>query len=256
MKPKFWISIFGILVLSSCRTVPLRIAEVKTEKNTFITSELKDDGAIDKVVAPYKAKLESKMNSKISHTKVELNKTGDNSNLGNLLADYTFEGAEAWAKSNGIPGVDAAVINIGGIRSIISAGDITTRNVYEVMPFENEVVIMKMKGSDVQGLFDYYAHTQKNNPVSHLYIETDQGAISKQLINGEPLKPEKIYYIATSDYLALGGDNMKYFAKGELISTGIKMRDLFLEKFKENPEITAPDDVRLIFNNRKLEKNE
>ncbi len=43
----------------------------------------------------------------------------------------------------------------------------------------------------------------------------------------------KVYYIATSDYLALGGDNMKFFSKGELISTGIKLRDLFLEYFQE-----------------------
>ncbi len=52
--------------------------------------------------------------------------------------------------------VDAAVINIGGIRSTIGAGDILTKHVFEVMPFENEVVIVKMKGSDLRGLFQYY----------------------------------------------------------------------------------------------------
>ena len=255
MRPQFWIGILGMLALMSCKTA-FQVADVKTEKNISITNDLKEDAAFNKVIAPYKAELETKMNTKISHTKVELNKKGDNSNLGNLLADYTFEGAETWAKNNGLRGVDAAVINIGGIRSTIGAGDITTKSIYEVMPFENEVVIIKMKGKDVQGLFDYYATNQKNNPVSHLLIETDQGVISKQLINGEALKPEKDYYIATSDYLALGGDNMKYFAKGEMIATGIKMRDLFIEKFKENPEVNIPDDVRLIFNNKKLENNE
>ncbi len=47
--------------------------------------------------------IEGKMNTKISHTNTELNKTGDNSNLGNLLADYTFQGADDWAKKNNIP---------------------------------------------------------------------------------------------------------------------------------------------------------
>ncbi len=255
MKLKFWIGILVALALGSCKTV-LQVSNVTTEKNTAITGELKEDETFNTVIAPYKAELESKMNTKISHTKVELNKRGNNSNLGNLLADYTFEGAEEWAKKNGIPGIDAAVINIGGIRSIIGAGDITTKQIFEVMPFENEVVIIKMKGKEVQGLFDYYAHNQKNNPVSRLLIETDQGAISKQLINGEALNPEKTYYIATSDYLALGGDNMKFFSKGETIATGIKMRDLFIEKFKSQPEIIAPDDVRLIFKNQKPESNE
>ena len=40
---------------------------------------------------------------------------------------------------------------------------------------------------------------------------------------------------------------MYFFKKGEMISTGIKLRDLFLEKFKENPEIKAPTDIRLTF---------
>ena len=47
------------------------------------------------------------------------------------------------------------------------------------------------------------------------------------------------------------GDNMSFFGKGEMISTGIKLRDLFLEKFKANPEIVAPKDVRLLFKNKK-----
>ncbi|OPG99396.1 bifunctional NAD pyrophosphatase/5'-nucleotidase, partial [Chryseobacterium mucoviscidosis] len=91
-------------------------------------------------------------------------------------------------------------------------GDILLKSVFEVMPFENEVIIVKMKGSDLQGLFDYYAEHQVNNPVSHLYIETNNGQLTKTLINGKTVNPEQDYYIATSDYLALGGDNMKFFS--------------------------------------------
>jgi len=246
---------FGIigLLLVGCKT-PLNIADIHTEKNIYITDHLQEDKAIDDVIQPYKHELEGKMNAIISHTNVELSKSGDNSNLGNLLADYTFEGADEWAKKNNISPIDAAVINIGGIRTIIAKGDILTKQIYEVMPFENEIVIIKMNGKDVEGLFDYYLKTQKNNPVSHLLIETENESLSRKLINGKTIDPNKTYYIATSDYLALGGDNMFFFSKGEMISTGIKMRDLFLEKFKQNPEISSPDDVRLIFKNKKLEE--
>jgi 2',3'-cyclic-nucleotide 2'-phosphodiesterase (5'-nucleotidase family) len=187
------------------------------------------------------------MNTKISHTSVELNKKGDNSNLGNLLADFTYDGAVVWAKNNNIPSVDAAVINIGGIRSTIGAGDILTKHVFEVMPFENEVVIVQMKGSDLDGLFKYYLDSQKNNPVSHVYIETESGKVKNALINGEKVNPEKTYYIATSDYLAMGGDYMSFFTKGEMISTGIRLRDLFIEYFKKNPEVKPSADIRLHF---------
>ncbi|AZI66444.1 bifunctional NAD pyrophosphatase/5'-nucleotidase [Kaistella daneshvariae] len=251
MKSKFLLAGFVAITLISCRA-PLAVAKVDVQKNISIAENLPEDQTFKKTIEPYKMELEGKMNTKLSHTAVDLTKSGDNSNLGNLLADYTFEGADVWAKNNGIPGgIDGAVINIGGIRTTIAKGDIVTRQIYEVMPFENEVMIMKMKGSDLQGLFDYYLKTQKNNPVSHITIETDGDKILKQLINGKEVDPAKTYYIATSDYLALGGDNMEYFKKGEMIPTGIKLRDLFLEKFKANPEVTVPTDVRLNFKNKK-----
>lgn len=255
MKSKIFLVVLSSFALLSC-TAKLGVAKVHTDNNHIISSELKDDPAFDLVIAPYKKQLAATMNAVISHSKVDLTKSGDNSNLGNLLADYTFEGASEWAKKNKKPAVDAAVINIGGIRSTIGKGDILLRHVYEVMPFENEVMIVKFKGSDLQGLFDYYAATQKNNPVSHLFIETDAGKISKESINGGKIDPEKDYYIATSDYLAFGGDNMNFFKKGVMIPTGIKLRDLFIEKFKENPEVSAPDDVRVSFKNKKVEGNE
>ncbi|HBR11149.1 MAG TPA: bifunctional NAD pyrophosphatase/5'-nucleotidase [Chryseobacterium sp.] len=253
MKNK--ISGFGLIavLMMGCKA-PLNLASVHTEKNIYITDSLADDEAMDAIIQPYKHELEGKMNTKISHTDAELNKSGDNNNLGSLLADYTFEGADEWAKKNNQPPVDAAVINIGGIRTIIPKGDILTKQIYEVMPFENEIVIVKLHGKDVEGLFDYYLATQKNNPVSHLIIETDNQSVSKKLINGKPVDYNKDYYIATSDYLAMGGDNMAFFGKGKLIATGIKMRDLFIEKFKQNPNISAPDDIRLIFKNKKVEE--
>lgn len=252
MKNKFLLLGIALAVLSACKTAsPLQVADVQTRENISINNELKNDEEFVKVIEPYKQKLDKEMNQKISHTDTELTKQGDNSNLGNLLADYTFDGADQWAKTNLNTNVDAALINIGGIRTTIGKGDILLKSVFEVMPFENEVIIVKMKGSDLQGLFDYYAKTQVNNPVSHLYIETDNGKLTKTLINGNAVNPAQDYYIATSDYLALGGDNMKFFAKGEAIPTGIKLRDLFIEYFKKTPEVKANTDIRLNFTGKK-----
>ncbi|SIQ86463.1 5'-nucleotidase, C-terminal domain [Chryseobacterium sp. RU37D] len=252
MKNKFLLIGITLAALSACKTVsPLQVANVETRKNISINNELKNDEEFLKVIEPYKQKLDKEMNQKISHTNSDLTKQGDNSNLGNLLADYTFDGADEWAKKNLQKSVDAALINIGGIRTTIGKGDILLKSVFEVMPFENEVIIIKMKGTDLQGLFDYYAKTQVNNPVSHLYIETKNRQLTKTLINGKEVNPNQDYYIATSDYLALGGDNMKFFAKGEFIPTGIKLRDLFISYFKKNPEVVANTDVRLNFIGKK-----
>ncbi|MGC5746619.1 5'-nucleotidase C-terminal domain-containing protein [Chryseobacterium sp. NFX27] len=252
MKNKFLLLGIALAALTACKTAStLQLAQVQPQKNISINNELKNDEEFVKVIEPYKQKLDKEMNQKISHTSVDLTKQGDNSNLGNLLADYTFEGADAWTKKNLNKNVDAALINIGGIRTTIGKGDILLKSVFEVMPFENEVIIVKMKGSDLQGLFDYYAKTQVNNPVSHLYIETNNGQLTQSLINGKPVNSDQDYYIATSDYLALGGDNMKFFSKGESISTGIRLRDLFIEYFKKTSEVVPNTDVRLNFTGKK-----
>ncbi|UZT97201.1 5'-nucleotidase [Chryseobacterium fluminis] len=252
MKNKFLLLGIALAALSACKTAsPLQVAYVQAQENISINNELRNDEEFVKFIEPYKQKLDREMNQKISHTSTDLTKQGDNSNLGNLLADYTFDGADEWAKKNLQKNVDAALINIGGIRTTIGKGDILLKNVFEVMPFENEIVIVKMKGTDLQGLFDYYAKTQVNNPVSHLYIETNNGLSAKSLINGKAVNPNQEYYIATSDYLALGGDNMKFFAKGESIPTGLKMRDLFIDYFKKNPEVNASTEVRLNFIGKK-----
>ncbi|WP_090000287.1 5'-nucleotidase C-terminal domain-containing protein [Chryseobacterium taichungense] len=252
MKNKFLLLGIALTALSACKTAsPLQVADVQTQKNISINNELKNDEEFVKVIEPYKQKLDKEMNQKISHTNVDLTKQGDNSNLGNLLADYTFDGADTWAKTNLKKEVDAALINIEGIRTTIGKGDILLNSVFEVMPFENEIIIVKMKGTDLQGLFDYYAKTQVNNPVSHLYIEINNGHVTKALINGKTINPDQEYYIATSDYLALGGDNMKFFLKGEMIHTGIKMRDLFIDYFKRSPEVNPSTDIRLNFIGKK-----
>lgn len=229
----------------SCKT-PLYLMDVQVNENINITSQYSEDPKMVTTILPYKSVMEEKMNTKLSYTPVELTKLGVNSNLGALLADFTYEGAREWSNKNGKKPVDAAVINIGGIRSNMNQGDILLKHVFEVMPFENEIVIVKMDARAVQELFDYYKG-KKSNPVSRLFIETDGDTILKALINGQVLDENKTYYIATSDYLALGGDNMRFFKKGEMIQTGIKLRDLFVEKFKQKPQVVAPTDIRLIF---------
>ncbi len=251
MQNKLLLLGIALVSLTACKTTSSQLVHVETQKNISINNELKSDEELAKFIEPYTLKLNKEMNQKISHTQVDLTKEGDNSNLGNLLADYTFDGADKWAKTNLGRTIDAALINIGGIRTTIGKGDILLKNVYEVMPFENEVIIVKFKGSDLMGLFEYYAKYQKNNPVSHLYIETNQGSVSKALINGKTINPYQDYYVATSDYLALGGDNMKFFSKGEMIPTGIKLRDLFIEYFKNNTDINPNEEIRLHFIDKK-----
>jgi possible 5'nucleotidase/UDP-sugar hydrolase len=246
MRIKYYLlgGIFSVLM--ACHP-NMNLVDVKTQENIVIGQEIEDKKEFVKLIAPYKEKLDDRMNQKISHTMIELNRMGDNSNLGALLSDYLLEGANDWAVKNKMPKVDAAILNIGGIRNNISEGDILVRNIFEVMPFENEMVIVKMKGEDIQGIFDYYEKHQKNNPVAQLNIIVKDGKLVEGLINGERPQIGKTYYIATSDYLAMGGDSMYFFEKGETIKTDVILRNLFLEYFRKNPEVKVKNDIRLKF---------
>lgn len=246
MRIKYYLlgGIFSVLM--ACHP-NMNLVDVKTQENIVIGQEIEDKKEFVKLIAPYKEKLDDRMNQKISHTMIELNRMGDNSNLGALLSDYLLEGANDWAVKNKMPKVDAAILNIGGIRNNISEGDILVRNIFEVMPFENEMVIVKMKGEDIQGIFDYYEKHQKNNPVAQLNIIVKDGKLVEGLINGEHPQIGKTYYIATSDYLAMGGDSMYFFEKGETIKTDVILRNLFLEYFRKNPEVKVKNDIRLKF---------
>lgn len=64
----------------------------------MIDNQVSEDAKIKAFIEPYKNEMDAKMNTKISHTSVDLTKDGDNSNLGNLLADFTYEGALDWQK--------------------------------------------------------------------------------------------------------------------------------------------------------------
>lgn len=246
MNRRFFIPVLLLLAVSSCQA-PLALQSVETSKNQEITPELPEDPKILQTIAPYKSTMDREMNTKISYAPRELSKVGDNSPLGGLLADYTLESAQKWGKQNGFPEVEAAVINIGGIRTSIGKGDVLLRHIYEVMPFENELVLVQMKGTDLGALFAYYLKTRKNNPVAGLYIKTKGEGIEKALIQGKEIDPDKTYTIATSDYLALGGDEMSFFSLGKMVSTGLKLRDLYIEKIRSEKELIGPTDLRLEF---------
>ena len=247
MNMKYIFSGIVLAVFSACNPV-MKLSQAEPQKNQLINGEIAQKKELVSVITPYKKELENKMNQKISHTEVELNRKGDNSSLGQLLADFVLEAANDWGAKNSIPAVNAAILNVGGIRNDISKGDILLRNIFEVMPFENQLVIVKMKGEDIQGVFDYYEKQKRNNPVAGFTIVVENGKLKQGLINGEKPKAGQYYYIATSDYLAYGGDYMKFFLKGEqLILTEMTLRDLFIEKFKQNPEIKIKQEQRLQF---------
>ena len=132
--------------------------------------------------------------------------------------------------------VDFALQNGGGVRTDIADGTILKGTVYEVLPFDNSVAVVELKGSTLKELFDYTPETvthgampQVSKGVSFV-IDTKSGTASDIMINGAPLDVSKNYRIATNSYLAAGGDGYAMFNdKVDYYDTSLMQRDAFIE---------------------------
>lgn len=205
------------------------------------------------LIEPYRSKLEVEMSQVIGTSDVEMMKMKDvpESQLGNFVADLVLEFSRTIDATT-----DCSVMNNGGLRNSLPKGNITVGNVYELMPFDNEIVIVEIKGEDVEPLFPMIAE-RGGVPVAgmRMVIEKINGKnFPKEVeIRGEKFSKEKTYKISTSDYLAGGGDQMTFWVKGSIRSTGKKIRDAIIEfiRFKtDRTEHLNPTlDKRIIFFN-------
>ena len=125
--------------------------------------------------------------------------------------------------------VDLAVVNMGSLRMTLPKGNITVGNIFQLMPFENELVILRLKGSEVKKLLDIFA-LEGGQGVAGVRMEIKDGQAANCLIQGMPIEMNKLYSIATNDFLAGGNDRMIPLASPEKrMDTALKIRNILME---------------------------
>ena len=226
------IKIFILLILSSCSND----YSITSSKHEVIEVKYSVDSNIIKIISPYKNKLDKEMNEVICYTKNDLIKGQPESTLGNFICDLSLE------KTNGEANI--CVFNNGGLRDIISKGDITTRDIYKVMPFENELVILELNNSEYYNLLQYITE-RGGEPFGGTEIIEKKDTIISDLNNKDKIR------VLTSDYLANGGDNMSFFINKTHEKLGIKLRDAIIEHCKNIDSLDVKFDNRYIIENDK-----
>lgn len=187
------------------------------------------DSSIIAEISPYKIRLDSAMDEVLAISAEPLEKGQPESKLGNFVADLCLlEVNERNAKQSGEQ-ADFCVLNNGGLRSSLPSGSITLGNVFELMPFENELVVLELNGSSTAKLLLYIS--QKGGvPVSNLKMKILEKLPTDIYINGNSFDSTKTYRVVTSDYLATGGDAMNMFTESiKSEATGLKVRDAIVE---------------------------
>ncbi len=218
-----------LLLFAACHS-SLQVKE-QTQKNVKLKADslLKEDAAIVKMIAPYKVKLDSQMNNRIMIASADLKKETPEGALGNMVCDVLMR----YAKANKVT-VDFCVLNNGGLRiPVIYKGDITVRTIYELMPFDNNLVVLKLSGQKCLELFATIAQFD-GVPVAGLRLQIEENQATQVTVNGVVFDPSKDYYVLTSDYLASGGDKAEALKNPiEYKDLQIKLRDALILQMKE-----------------------
>jgi 2',3'-cyclic-nucleotide 2'-phosphodiesterase (5'-nucleotidase family) len=243
----FYLLLFGTL---SCKPTKGELAINASYTSIQLETE---DPKLNKLIAPYKATVDSEMNKVIGYSEIAMPKIKDQPEtvLGNFVADLVFEFAKTIDAQT-----DLCVLNNGGLRSSLPQGNITVRNVFELMPFDNEIVIVTLDGKNVKELFTYIAE-RKGVPVSGIVMKLEKMngnvVLNQVKIGLNDFSENNTYKIATSDYLSGGGDNMTFLGKGSIQTTSKKIRDAIIDyirlKTAENKKLKPVLDNRISYIN-------
>lgn len=177
---------------------------------------------IQAIYERYTPQLRAEMGAVVGYTTQEMRSYGPESPLSNFAADALFSIAR---RKYGDDGVDFAFTNFGGLRSPFPKGNVTLYDVFSTFPFENALVIVSLKGSHVRQLFEAFAKARPE-AVSNVRFAIADRQIASLTINGAPLDENRIYKIATIDFLLSGGDKVTALKDNEHVEfTGITIRD-------------------------------
>lgn len=189
--------------------------------------DLKDDSLTNAKILVYKRSLDTQMKEVIAVCDCTLTKNGMESTLANfvmLAIEHFCEENYPHLKNKIIP-----MVNRGGLRTNLNKGEIRIESIYELMPFDNEIVFLTISSTKFKESLDVFCENGKlfNSHISFNIIEKKPFNI---LIYNEKFDDKNQYLIATTDYLANGGDNSAFFENPILSqSTGIKLRDAIIE---------------------------
>lgn len=201
-----------------------------------------EDPAIVAIIAPYHDKVTAQMTEVLGTAPQPLTKNPGENQLSNFVADLQRTRASAELKQP----IALGVMTNGGLRAGFAAGPVTLGSVFELMPFENELVVLDAPGPVVQQLFDYAAHI-KMAISGATYTVTFDGMPKDIRIGGQPfdVNDARTYPIAISDYLATGGDNLAFFKALTPRHTNVLLRTAIADHVRALTKAGQPVTARI-----------
>jgi len=200
---------------------------------------------IVKILQPFQEKVNAKMNEVIGEATDDLtySRTGESA-LGDLVVDAFREKGKT----------QIAFQNVGGIRARILKGFVTWGNAFEVLPFQNSLITLKLTGAQLKKTLEHGLLSSVGMvAISGIRVQFDtkkpagQQITSLLLTDGTPVDDAQLYSVTTNDFVVAGGDGFTDFAKGtDIKDTGILLRDVLVDYIKARRVLSPVLDKRII----------
>ncbi len=223
--------------------VPLdRSSPARGDVRPVLTALITPDPAAAAIVARWTALVAGEFSRPVGNLSERLSRAGVQHSLGNLIADAQRATA----------GTDVAVMNNGGIRADLEAGEITYGELFEVQPFDNTLVRVTMRGPDLRNyLRQIVARGRPNAHVSGASIvysrdSAGAGRIDTVLVAGRPIEDSASYTVSINDFMAAGGDGLAPPASALVQALPIIDRNALRDYLTRLPQpVEAPRTVRI-----------
>ena len=220
--------LFSLLSLSLSAQATLTKAEVIP-----VAATVPEDEAIQKVIAPLAAEIKATFDQPLVPAPLGVfrGRRGEENLLGYWVADVMRQAAQAVVGSP----VRFAITNAGGLRSNLRPGQLKVGDIFEMMPFENELVVIELTGAEVIQVVKEGIVRRGGEPCSGVKAVVggtpDAGTYTLTWDDGSPIDPAAIVKVATSDYLYGGGDSIPTLKKGRKpFTTGVTLRQMLLDQ--------------------------
>lgn len=192
------------------------------------TYDVNSDAEAVALLAPYKAKIDSMMYRVVG--------TGRDVYGQRRSRKSPLQSGGRCAARGGCAGTwkiwpSMGLLNMGGLRNMLTEGPITCGNIYEILPFENSLCVLTLKGAHLNRLFENIA-ARGGEGVSGVQLQiTKDGKLLRATVAGKPVVDDKLYTVATIDYLADGNNGMTALIQAEKreCPSGATLRGLFMD---------------------------
>lgn len=219
-----------------------KVASVNT--NVYMSNDIKDkvakDASMTKVYNEIQAELKPIKGEVLGTATAEFTHDRNSKGSVTLLGQWT---AQAMKEATN---AQVAITNGGGLRRTLNAGTITMGDLYEIMPFDNYLVVMDLTGAQLKSQIDHGIIMPSTSDGAFVGVKVEYNPdlefgkrITKiTLEDGTPVEDAKTYRVVVNDFMFTGGDGYNFEGATNVDETYVPIRDIMVEKIKESKNIT------------------